>query len=91
VGMLREDAPWVWGFHPKDYSLVHQWLSNVKPSNLGRGGLKFYRIDARLREQKQLAWNRPVVWPLVALLILLAASAIPAYRSYRRRELSAAR
>jgi len=91
VKLLREDAPWVWGFHPRDYSLLHQWVFNVKPSHMGKNGVKFYRVDAALRQQKQLEWNRPVLWPIGALLVLLVASGIPAYRSYRRRELSAAR
>jgi oligopeptide transport system substrate-binding protein len=29
--ILHRDAPWVWGFHPKDYSLRHAWLLNRKP------------------------------------------------------------
>jgi oligopeptide transport system substrate-binding protein len=91
VALLREDAPWVWGFHPKDYSLLHQWVSNVKPSHLERNGLKFYRVDAAVREEKRLQWNHPVVWPVVLAVALLVLSAIPAWWSYRRRELSAAR
>ena len=45
VAIAREDAPWVWGFHPKDYGLAHAWVQNVKPNQMARNGLKFQRID----------------------------------------------
>ncbi|MXX98835.1 MAG: peptide ABC transporter substrate-binding protein, partial [Gammaproteobacteria bacterium] len=32
--LLRYDAPWIWGFHPKSFSLYHDWLGNVKPNQL---------------------------------------------------------
>jgi MYXO-CTERM domain-containing protein len=36
-------------------------------------------------------WNQPVAWPVVLALGLIAIAAIPAVRSYRRRERMAAR
>jgi oligopeptide transport system substrate-binding protein len=86
VKIAREDAPWVWGFHPKDYSLSHSWLKNGKPNNMARNGLKFQRIDVALRERQRAEWNQPVVWPLVLIVLLLALGSLPAYVSYRRRE-----
>ncbi|MDR2000994.1 MAG: ABC transporter substrate-binding protein, partial [Zoogloeaceae bacterium] len=62
--LLRHDAPWVWGFHPKDYVLRHAWLTNRKPTKVGNNTLKYQRIDAPLREHMRDQWNRPVVWPL---------------------------
>ena len=90
VAVLRRDAPWVWSYHPKDYSLFHSWLSNVKPNQMARNGLKFYRLDPALRESKRAEWNRPVVWPLLALLALLILGTLPALRSWRARELARA-
>ncbi len=91
VVILREDAPWAWGFHPKDYGLYHDWLTNVKPNQMARNGLKFYRLDTALREQKRAEWNRPMVWPLTLVIALLLLSAWPALRSWRRRERQVAR
>jgi peptide/nickel transport system substrate-binding protein len=91
VAIAREDAPWEWGFHPLDYSLGHSWLSNVKPNQMARNGIKYYRIDARERALKRSEWNRPVVLPLVAIVLLVFLSAVPAVVAYRRRERSAAR
>ncbi|MBI3935789.1 MAG: ABC transporter substrate-binding protein [Betaproteobacteria bacterium] len=86
VAILREDAPWLWGFHPMDYSLSHSWYRNVKPNKLAYNSLKYQRIDAKLRERKRRDWNNPVLWPIAALLALLALLASPAAISYRRRE-----
>ena len=91
VDIVREDAPWVWGFHPLDYSLAHDWLSNLKPNQMARNGIKYLRIDARERAEKRREWNRPVVLPIVVILVLLLLSALPAVIAYRRRERAAAR
>jgi ABC-type transport system substrate-binding protein len=91
VKIAREDAPWVWGYHPKDYGLSHQWVKNSKPNNMARNGLKYVRIDAELRERLREQWNRPVVWPAVLVLIALVLAGLPAWFGYRRRERMAAR
>ncbi len=84
--ILREDAPWSFGFHPKDYSLHHDWVSNLKPNNMARNGLKYRKIDAARRERLRADWNRPVLWPLGLLVVVLVAGAAPAVLSWRRRE-----
>lgn len=91
VGVARHDAPWIWGIHPKDYVLSHSWVSNDKPNTMARNNMKYLRVDAARREVLRREWNRPVVWPLLAILGLLVASGVPAFLSYRRRERMAAR
>ena len=91
VKIAREDAPWVWGYHPKDYSLSHAWMKNGKPNNMARNGLKFLRVDTALREQRRAEWNRPVVWPLALIVALLVLGSLPAWLSFKRRERMAAR
>ena len=91
VRIVQEDAPWLFAFHPKDYRLMHEWVQNVKPNQMARNGLKFQRVDAAQRAARREEWNRPVWWPVIALLVLLLVSAIPAYRGYRRRERMAGR
>ncbi len=86
VEVLRRDAPWVWSYHPKDYGLYHAWLYNVKPNQMARNGLKFYRLDAAGREARRAGWNRPVVWPALALLAILVLFTLPALRTWRARE-----
>jgi ABC-type transport system substrate-binding protein len=84
--ILRFDAPWIWGFHPKDYTLRHAWLTNRKPSKVGHNTLKYQRVDAVRREQLRAEWNHLVLWPLALVGLLLAAVALPAVLGHRRRE-----
>ncbi len=89
--LLHQDAPWVFGLHPKSYTLGHRWLKNRKPNDVGNNILKYQRIDAVDREQARRAWNRPVLWPFALLLAGVAGLAVPAWRAYRRRERAALR
>jgi len=91
VNIAQRDAPWVFGFHPKDYTLRHQWLANVKPNDMAGNTLQYLRVDPQKRAEFRHAWNRPVLWPLGIILLLLVVSAVPAFVSYRRRERMAAR
>ncbi len=84
--VLRHDAPWVWGYHPKDYTLHHAWLYNRKPSKVGNNTLKYQRLDPELRERRRGEWNQPVLWPIGAMALLLVALVWPAWRGWRRRE-----
>jgi ABC-type transport system substrate-binding protein len=88
--ILRHDVPWIWGMHPKDYSLAHQWVYNRKPAKMANNGLKYERVDPVLRETLQRQWNRPLMWPLVAAVAVLALGLIPAVVVYRRKERSGA-
>jgi hypothetical protein len=90
VSIARNDAPWVWGFHPKDFGLYHGWMQNVKPNQMARNNLKYERIDAALRSQERREWNHPVLWPVLLILAVLVASAVPAVLTYRRKERMAA-
>ena len=89
--LLQQDAPWIFGFHPKSYTLGHAWLYNRKPNDVANNILKYQRLDVDARQRQRQAWNAPVLWPLglvggavVALLALLR-------RAYRRREAGSCR
>ena len=88
--ILRYDAPWLWGYHPKDYGLYHAWFKNVKPNRISNNNIKYYRIDAALREQKRQEWNAPVLWPVALLSAVVIVSLLPAVMAFRRHEKSAA-
>ncbi|HTP95962.1 MAG TPA: ABC transporter substrate-binding protein [Burkholderiales bacterium] len=90
VVILRNDAPWLWGFHPKDFALYHSWYFNVKPNKIAYNTLKYYRIDPALRERKRAEWNAPVLWPIALGAALLVLFTLPALLSFRRRERMAA-
>ena len=86
VAILREDTPWLWGFHPMDYALYHAWFQNVKPNKQSYNNMKYLRIDPVLREQKRREWNQPVIWPIGTGVAVLVLSLIPGFIAYRRRE-----
>jgi len=90
LAILHEDTPWVWGFHPKDYSLRHAWLKNRKPTKVGNNTLKYQRIEVGQRSELRQRWNQPVVWPLALLALAGVLVALPAFMNHRRREAATA-
>ena len=84
--IAREDAPWVWGFHPKSLALSHSWFKNVLPSAMANNTLKYKRIDAKLRVEKQKEWNQPVIFPLILFILFLMASGFFLHKIYRSRQ-----
>ncbi|MGJ0516889.1 MAG: ABC transporter substrate-binding protein [Methylomicrobium sp.] len=89
--ILRRDAPWVFGLHPKTFSLYHDWVGNLKPNLMANNRLKYERIDPVQRTELRRQWNRPVLWPLAvagALLVVLLAPAVSAYRRRTQRPVS---
>lgn len=83
--IVRHDSPWVFGLHPKKFSLFHGWYKNLKTNLMANNGLKYRRIDSTARAEKRRQWNQPIIWPLWAGGIVLALSVLPAYLAYRKR------
>ena len=86
VEILRQDAPWLWGYHPKDYGLYHSWYQNIKANRISNNNLKYFKIDAQLREKKREQWNEPVLWPIGLLVFLIVIGFVPALTAYRRHQ-----
>ena len=86
IDIARYDAPWAWGFIPKQFSLQHAWYLNSKPNLMANNSLKYRRIDPAQRLAMQARWNRPVLWPVIALLILVLLVVLPAVFAFRRQQ-----
>jgi oligopeptide transport system substrate-binding protein len=87
---VRHDAPWIFGLHPKKFSLFHSWYKNIKPHVMANNTLKYLRLDTAARTQKRQEWNQPIFWPLLlvgVLFILILIFAINAVRSRTRKTL----
>jgi len=84
--IIRHDAPWLFGYHPKGFALHHAWYSNLKPNQMANNEIKYLHIDPILREHDRRAWNRPVYWPFIAALLILIVALAPAWLSYRKRQ-----
>ena len=90
IKLAREDAPWIYAFHPKSFGLRHAWVKNAKPNLMAHNLLKYRRIDPTAREAYQAKWNRPVWWPVAITVLLLIALIWPAVAAYRKRQQSRA-
>ncbi len=86
VEIARYDAPWIWGFHPKRFTLFHAWNKNIKTHLMANNTMKYQRIDVALREKLQKQWNQPVWWPLWLMGLIVLLALLPAWRLYLRRK-----
>lgn len=84
--IVRRDAPWASGFHPKQFGLHHAWRHNIKPNLMANNTLKYSKIDPDLRARLRQAWNRPVWWPVAVIVAVLVVGTLPAVATYRRKE-----
>jgi oligopeptide transport system substrate-binding protein len=83
--IIRRDAPWIFGFHPKSFALYHDWYRNLKPNLMANNETKYQHIDAIRREAQQRIWNQPAYWPIPLGIVFLLILLFPAWFSYRRR------
>jgi len=86
VDIARQDSPWLWGLHPKSFSLHHGWYHNIKPNVMANNTLKYKRLEPAQRAEKRDIWNKPVKWPLYIMLGLFVVIILPGIISYRRKE-----
>ena len=86
VDILRKDAVWSWGYFPYASAAVQHWVYNSKTAILNRDHGRYLRLDVEERRHAQAAWNKPVWWPMVLLIVSFAALLLLAVRSLKRRE-----
>lgn len=84
--IVRADAPWVWAFNPKSYSLYHSWYKNVKPNLMANNTMKYKRVDPVMRAKAREEWNQPVLWPVYVVIAVLLLTFIPAIYGFKQRE-----
>lgn len=85
VAILQKDAPWIWGYYPKQLSLKQTWLSKTKPISIGSGSLQYLHIDPTRRAKLQNQWNKPVLWPLWSILLAFMIVLLPVVIAYYQR------
>ena len=86
IAIAQKDAPWIWGFYPKSFGLSHGWFGQSKPNFMANNTLKYKKVDPVLREQRRKEWNRPVLWPIGLIFLLLIVVIVPAFVTYKRKE-----
>ncbi len=83
--IVRSDSPWIFGLHPKKFSLFHSWYQNRKPHAMANNELKYLRINVDERTEKRKAWNKPGIWPLFLGIIVSLAAAYFLTKAYQHR------
>ena len=86
INILQEDAPWIWGYHPTSFTLQHKWVVNNKPNAIARNTLKYIKIDSKKRSQFRKEYNKPLYWPFIFILLVLAVIILPAIIGYIKKE-----
>lgn len=84
--LLRQQAPAVWAFYPKTFSLQHGWNARIKPHAMANNLLKYMHIEPNVRALSQVQWNQPVFWPVLLLVLILIAIVLPIAWGFYRRE-----
>jgi len=81
--VVRHDSPWIFGLHPKNFSLYHSWFGNLKPNLMANNRLKYTKLDIPSRTEKRKAWNHPVLMPIIIGLVIISLIALLTF--YRRQ------
>jgi oligopeptide transport system substrate-binding protein len=86
VDQINEQAVAIWHYYPLTFTLAHQWYFLRKPMTIGNNDLKYAKVEAITRAAKRQAWNQAMVWPLIVLAVIVAASLLWMLCRYRRRQ-----
>lgn len=84
--IVREDSPWLFGFHPIDFVLSHSWNRPSKPNPIANNLLKYERLNPKERDQKREEWNKPTLWPIWIIVGIMALMLVPLVITFWRRE-----
>jgi ABC-type transport system substrate-binding protein len=88
--IVRQDAPWAFGYWSYSAVAFQHWVHNGKPGVVVRDRARYLRVDVDERARRIGEWNRPVWWPLLLLaaggLVILVATR----RAWHAREMATA-
>ncbi len=83
--MLAEDCPVIFTFDKAFYVATQPWARWTHNSPMIENGYnKYQQVDPVLRAKLRKEWNRPALWPLILLGILVAGALIYAIRWNRQ-------
>ena len=67
---VRQDSPWLWGMHPVNFTLSHQWNAQLPTNAMANNTLKYQRTNSSVRKKLRQQWNQPLLWPLWLVLVI---------------------
>ena len=77
VQILQQQAVWAWGMHTQHFYSVNHWFSSQSFESFSSGLLKYFRLDLKQRQQSWLEWNRPELWIIGILAVLVLVLIYP--------------
>ena len=80
-----EDCPWIYVDHGESRTLLQPWTENSNANPLASDQSKYIDVDPALRVRKQAEWNKPTLWPLGALLLVIVIAVLPAAATIKNR------
>lgn len=86
LDIIREDAPWVFGFHPQIYTLLQTWNAAIKLSEVSNNTYKYHALNPDLREVLRKKWNPPIIWPFFIGLLCIILLCLPVLFAHWRAE-----
>lgn len=86
VALIQQDSPVIFGYFPIHFSLSHNWNSPTKPHGIANNTLKYQGLNINQRKQMRHSWNRPVLWPLMLLLIAIILLLLPVMVGYWNKQ-----
>ena len=84
--IIQSDSPWIWGFHPKSFSLSHGWVENTESNLMANNTLKYKEIINQKRLERIKLWNKPNFSLLYFLFILILGILISVLYMIRKKD-----
>jgi oligopeptide transport system substrate-binding protein len=84
--IVRQDAPWIWGFYPISFVVSNQWVYPIKLHAVANNTLKYEKLDFDLRARLIKQWNHPALLPIIFILLAVLVMLIPLVFVYWKRE-----
>lgn len=85
-GIIQVDSPLVFAYHPKSFTLYHQWIAPRKSSGIVNNALKYINVDIETRNKRRRSWNQSNYGPLLLILVIFIAVLIPVVYRFWRKE-----
>lgn len=92
LGILWNQAVWVWGTHGDAFYLTHNWMFVEQFEGYASGTFKYMQLDKNKRIQYWIKWNQPEFKPIVYFLVIVVFLIVPfVLQNYRIRKSQARR
>ena len=84
--IIQNDSPWIWGYHPKSFSLSHKWVENIESNLMANNTLKYKKINNSSRQKDIKIWNKANFTLMYVLLLLLAVFIISVLLMIKKKD-----